>query len=283
MITGMPRIAIAAKDFDSIIATFRDKLGMPVTDLSTDTIGSLGAALGMCTPGNGSNIELMSPADPEAPLSQSLERFLDRRGEGHFALMLEAADPDIEAESLSQRDLNVMPRMKDAGGRDVHPNSTHGVLIRVYPTHSYSGPYTRTDVGPPSPGLTGIGRVIIAVKDLDAAVDTYGRKFAMQISKTLLDETRGVCCATCTPPTGGVIELVTPVNSTAEFAIALEQFLFVRGEGMYALVLGCEELAPTAQALKDRGMNTSLVAGIKNTLELDPASTFGARIFVEQQ
>ena len=145
VITGMPRIAIAVHDFPATVATFRDQLGMPVIDLSEGSVESLGASLAMCVPEGGSNIELMSPADPAAPLSQSLQRFLDRRGEGLFALMLEAPDPNAEAEELSGRGLNVLPVMAGATGRDVHPNSTHGVLIRVYPVGSFQRPQ---DPGP---------------------------------------------------------------------------------------------------------------------------------------
>ena len=59
----------------------------------------------MCVPPGGSNIELMAPADPAAPLSQALRStFLDRRGEGLYALMLEAPDPDAEASSSPDED-----------------------------------------------------------------------------------------------------------------------------------------------------------------------------------
>ena len=80
MITAMPRIAIASHDFQGMVETFRDRFGLPVIDISETTVSSLGAKLAMCVPAGGSNIELMSPADPAAPLSQSLSRFLDRLG-----------------------------------------------------------------------------------------------------------------------------------------------------------------------------------------------------------
>ena len=139
MITGMPRIALAVSDFAAAVAMFRGDLGMPVLDVSRASVPSLGARIAMCMPEGGSHIELMSPADPEAPLSQSLRRFLDRQGEGPFAVMLEAPDPDAEAEELSRRGLRVLPPMKGAAGRDLHPSSTHGVLIRVYPVDSFQG------------------------------------------------------------------------------------------------------------------------------------------------
>ncbi|MCZ6854694.1 MAG: VOC family protein, partial [Gammaproteobacteria bacterium] len=167
MITGMPRIAIAVDDFDAVVATFRDQFGMPVIDLSPGSIDSLGAKLAMCVPPGGSNIELMSPGDPEAPLSQSLQRFLDRRGDGLFALMLEAPVPDEEAERMLDKGLNVLPLMVGAGGRDVHPRSTHGVLIRVYPVNSYRAQQEATEQ---TLNLSGISRVVIAVENLDEAM-----------------------------------------------------------------------------------------------------------------
>ena len=45
--------------------------------------------------------------------------------------MLEAPVPDEEAEVLLENGLGVLPLMQGAGGRDIHPKSTHGVLIRV--------------------------------------------------------------------------------------------------------------------------------------------------------
>jgi catechol 2,3-dioxygenase-like lactoylglutathione lyase family enzyme len=283
MITAMPRIAIASADFPELISTFTNKLGMPVLNMSSETVSSLGAALGMCTPKGGSNIELMSPADPEKPLSQSLQGFLDRRGEGHFALMLEAADPDVEAEGLTERGLNVMPKMEGAGGRDVHPNSTHGVLIRVYPNDSVPDPHLGIPEGPDPTGLTGIKRVIIAVRDLEEAVDTYGRKFGLEVTEPVHDDTRGVTSVICTPPKGGIIELVAVADPDKTFAGAIEQHIETKREGIYGLVLGSDNLEHTAAALAANGMKTVDVAGLEDTLQLDAEETFGARFFVSDK
>lgn len=282
MITGMPRIAIAVDDFPSVVSTFREKLGMPVIDISAGSVDSLGAKLAMCVPVGGSNIEIMSPGNPDTPLSQSVRRFLDRRGEGHFALMLEAAEPDVEAEELLERGLNVLPRMERAGGRDVHPNSTHGVLIRVYPTGSYVGEDPDYNEGPNSPGLTGIGRVIIAVRDLDQAIATYGTKFAMEISEPVADAERGVRCALCTPPSGGVIELVAVEDAESAFARPIEAFLATKGEGMYALILRSSDLKQTRKALGARGLDVSEAPGLADVLELDRQAMFGTRFWIEQ-
>ena len=235
MITGMPRIAIAMHDFDACVDTFRNELGMPVIDLTPGSVHSLGAKLAMCVPEGGSNIELMSPADPDAPLSQSLSRFLARRGEGLFALMLEAPDPDEEAIGLNDRGLNVLPLMAGAGGRDVHPNSTHGVLIRVYPVNSFGG-----STSPSKSGLSGIMCGVVAVRDLNHARMVYQTGLGLACDAALDDLSRGVRGFICRPPAGGVIEFVTPTNVDRPFAREVANFLEDR-EGLYALTLHADE------------------------------------------
>lgn len=276
MITGMPRIAIAVNDFDKIITTFRDQFGMPVIDISDSSVDSLGAKLAMCVPPGGSNIELMCPAVAEAPLSQSLQRFLDRRGEGLFALMLEAPVPDEEAEGLLERGLAVLPLMAGAGGRDIHPKSTHGVLIRVYPDHSFQGQQEETDE---TLGLSGIIRVMIGVSDIAEACAVYGTKLGMPIDPVVVDSARGVKSAICHPPAGGLIELVAVDDAEQAFAQSLEEFLQTRGEGMFALVLQTEDLAQTTEVLSQRGLNLSALTD--DAIEVAPADTCGARIHIE--
>jgi catechol 2,3-dioxygenase-like lactoylglutathione lyase family enzyme len=282
MITGMPRIAIAVHDFASSVDSFREKLGMPVVDVSESSVKSLGASLAMCVPEGGSNIEIMSPADPSAALSQSLQRFLDRRGEGLFALMLEAPDPEREAEVLLDRGLNVLPLMMGAGGRDVHPNSTHGVLIRVYPVDSFAG-YEGT--GPASaedmPELSGIARVIIAVDDLDRAVDVYGTRFAMDMGSPSLDAERGVQAAICTPASGGVIELVSVRDSKRPFARSVREFLDTNREGMFAVVLQSRDLQASRHALLARGVEVAPSDESPDVLEIERGATFGMRVRIE--
>ena len=278
MITGMPRIAIAVRDFDKIITTFRDQFGMPVIDISDTSVESLGAKLAMCVPEGGSNIEIMCPEIADAPLSQSLQRFLDRRGEGLFAMMLEAPIPDDEAEVLLERGLYVLPLMAGAGGRDIHPNSTHGVLIRVYPVNSFQGQKEQTDE---TLSLSGITQVMIAVRDIDQAVAVYGTKLGMPIDPVIANEERGVKSALCHPPTGGMIELVSVANNNQTFAKSIETFLQSRGEGMFALVLETQNCHKTAEVLSQRGLTIATVTD--EAIEIAPVDTFGALIRIESK
>lgn len=254
MITAMPRIAIAVHDFDAAVATFRDVFGMPVVDHSHRTVSALGAHVGMCVPEGGSNIELMAPSDPAAPLSQALQRFLDRRGEGPYALMLEAPDPDAEAVGLVERGLDVLPLMPGAGGRDVHPRSTHGVLVRVYPV----------DSAPPGddrrsrpPGLSGVVRVVVATDDAELAATAWGRGFGLDVGPVVDDEERGVRSVECRPPQGGSIELVSTLDVTVPFGASVQRFVKEQHGGMYALVLAADDPHRAASQLAGDGVATT--------------------------
>ena len=273
MITAMPRIAIAADDFEGILATFRDIFGMPVVDLSEHSVDRLGAKIAMCVPRGGSNIELMSPANLDAPLSQSLQGFLDRRGKGLFALMLEAPVPDDEAEILLSNGLNVLPLMPGAEGRDIHPKSTHGVLIRVYPDNSFQETREQTEK---SLAISGVSRVMIAVKDLDQAMVIYGEKLGIPVDPVIVDEERGLKSALCHPPKGGDIELVSVHDQTKPLAQSIAEHLETKGEGMYALVLQAPATGNAVEELKNRGLEAR--ESEDEAFEMD---VFGARIRIE--
>jgi methylmalonyl-CoA/ethylmalonyl-CoA epimerase len=281
MITGMPRIAIATPDFDGLVDTCRRKLGLPVIDLTDDTLATLGARLAMCVPAGGSHIELMSPADAAAPLSQSLQRFLDRRGPGLFALMLEAPDPDAEAEALARRGFNVLPRMPGAGGRDIHPNSAHGVLIRIYPVDSFQG---RPPPGTPAGPLSGVMRVQIAVRDLDRAIATFGAGLGLAVDAPVLDTDGGVASARVHPPSGGTIELVAVRDAARPFAAAVDARLAAVGEGLYALVLQARDPQALLARWRAAGFDAQVAAQAADAagvIEIPRAALSGALIRIE--
>lgn len=277
MISAMPRIAIAMHDYPSAVATFSDVFGMPVLDFSDRTVPSLGAHVGMCVPPGGSNIELMAPADPTKALSQAIQKTLDRRGDGLYALMLEAPDPNLEAESLAARSLDVLPLMPGAGGRDVHPRSTHGVLVRVYPDDSAP---TKGDHHSSTPGLSGIAKVIIATTDASLAASAYGHGFGLAIDPVTTDTVRGVDVVRCHPPKGGFIELVSPSDTSRPFAQAIESFVKEHNEGMYALVLQADDPEAAGTVLAERGLATTDAVDPDAVVE---TSLFGTRILIQRR
>ncbi|MCP3991946.1 MAG: hypothetical protein GY724_22930 [Actinomycetia bacterium] len=271
MITALPRIAIAVNDFEQAVSVFGQDLGMPVLDMSDQTVPGLGAHVGMCVPEGGSNIELMAPANPDYPLSQALQKFLDRRGEGVYALMLEAPDPNAEADELLGRGLGVLPLMKGAGGRDIHPRSTHGVLIRIYPDNSVGD---TGDHESDKPNLSGITRAILATADVTQAAATYGAGLGLEVGEPEHDDDRGVVAIICRAPKGGVIELVSVVDPERPFARAIDRSLENGGEGLYGLVLRAPDPQSAMATLEDKGV-------VADQDGLGALSVFGTRMLIE--
>jgi catechol 2,3-dioxygenase-like lactoylglutathione lyase family enzyme len=282
MITAMPRIAIAVRDMDRAVETFRDGLGMPVYEFEW-VRASLGIRMALCVPPGGSHIELMSAEDPARAHSASVLRFLERRGEGLFALMLYAPDPNAEAEALARRGLEVMPLMQDAGGRDIHPKNTHGVLIRIYPSAMEADLERELDRGigrarESRAHLSGIARVIVAVRDLDDAVAVYRDRLGIPTHGHGADSAR---VAVCAPPRGGLIELTLPNDDGGGSRQGVAGFVRERGEGMSALVLESPDPDATATVLRANGIDIRRSVADSSRWEIDPAAVHGARIRID--
>jgi catechol 2,3-dioxygenase-like lactoylglutathione lyase family enzyme len=283
MITALPRVAIAVRDMDRAIEVFRGAFAMPVHEFAWAP-RELGGRMALCTPRGGSHIELVAPSDPDRPHSRSFLRFLERRGEGLFALMLHAPDPDLEAAELERRGLEVLPRMEEAGGRDIHPANTCGVLVRIYPEHSRTlvEPELARELGSPSlrsvgTGLSGIQRVLVAVRDLDTAIAVYRDRLGLETILPPLEPGAEARRAICAPREGARIELLAPVGSGGPIA----RFLHERGEGMYALVLESDDLDATVRALWAKEVPVRRVEGDAAAWEIDRGAAFGALIRLE--
>jgi methylmalonyl-CoA/ethylmalonyl-CoA epimerase len=153
------------------------------------------------------------------------------------------------------------------------------VLIRVYPTRQ---PATATAEEKRPPGsLSGIARVIVAVRDLDDAVTVYRDRFAMPLEVMPEDGERGVRSALCAPGTGGVIEIVSPASAERPFGRAITRFLEEHSEGMFALVLQSDDLAASAAMLEAKGVRFAPGTSGLDGLDIDPHDTFGALVHVE--
>ena len=131
------------------------------------------------------------------------------------------------------------------------------------------------------PDLSGIARVIIAVEDLKRAVVVYGTRFAMDIDRPSLDAERGVQTAICRPPSGGVIELVSVVDSKRPFAGSIRDFLDTGREGMFAVVLQSRDLQASRHALVARGVELVSSEESPDVLEIERDATFDMRVRIE--
>lgn len=122
-------VAIAVKDLDDALAFYRDALGLEVT--GRREVPEEGVEIAFL-PTDDTEIELISPLDPE----NSIGRFLEKRGEGIHHLCVGVEDIEAAVAQLQEEGARVLSEIKShADGTRyvfVHPKSTHGVLMELY-------------------------------------------------------------------------------------------------------------------------------------------------------
>ena len=125
-----PRIAhvgIAVRDLETALAFYRDVLGIephPPEVVDGATILTL--------PFGDSEVELLSPLEPESPVG----KFLTKRGPGihHICYRVPDLDAAIQAcRNAGYRLIDEVPRPGAGGSRVafVHPKSTAGILLEL--------------------------------------------------------------------------------------------------------------------------------------------------------
>ena len=125
-----PRIAhvgVAVPDIEAALTFYRDILGL--TPHPAETVD--GARVVSLPLGN-SEIELLSPENPDGPIA----KFLQRRGSGIHHICYRVPDLDRALEACRRNGYRLVdeaPRI-GAGGRRiafVHPKSTAGILLEL--------------------------------------------------------------------------------------------------------------------------------------------------------
>ncbi len=116
------------------------------------------------------------------------------------------------------------------------------------PGVSPAGSVTPVDIG-----ITRIDHVGIAVADLDAAIEFYGRVFGMRCVHSEVNEEQGVREAMISvgPSTaGGCIQLLSPLSPDS----AIAKFLSRHGPGVQQVAYTVTDLEATSAILRERGM-----------------------------
>lgn len=104
---------------------------------------------------------------------------------------------------------------------------------------------------PRSPLLTRIDHVGIAVADLDAAIEFYGRAFGLSVVHEEVNEKQGVREAMLgVGESGSCIQLLAPL--TPESTIA--KFLDRSGPGIQQIAYGVDDVEAAATALREAGV-----------------------------
>jgi methylmalonyl-CoA/ethylmalonyl-CoA epimerase len=118
--------------------------------------------------------------------------------------------------------------------------------------HASGGP-AADFVTAPTVGLLRIDHVGIAVADLDAAIEFYGRVFGMACVHEETNEEQGVreaMLAVGADPAGGRIQLLAPLREDS----AIGKFLDRNGPGVQQVAYTVADVEAAAAALRARGV-----------------------------
>jgi len=129
MIKKIDHIAIAVKNLDEALQLYYNLLGVKPSKI--ETIPQQGVKAALLPIGDGGEIELLEPIDPNGGVA----KFLETRGEGIHHICMEVDDVDKELASLAQKGLQLIDKQGHPGlaGKVgfLHPKSTKGVLIEL--------------------------------------------------------------------------------------------------------------------------------------------------------
>ncbi len=129
MIKKVHHVAVVVKNLDEALGVYDSLFGVKPTKI--ETIPQQGVKAALLPMGDGGEIELLEPIDPQGGVA----KFLETRGEGIHHICLQVDDVDKELRTLADKGVQLIDKQGRPGlaGKIgfIHPKSTKGVLIEL--------------------------------------------------------------------------------------------------------------------------------------------------------
>jgi methylmalonyl-CoA epimerase len=129
MIKKIDHIAIAVRNLDEALKLYDTLFGARPSKI--EIIPQQGVKAALLPMGQGSEIELLEPIDPQSGVA----KFIESRGEGIHHICLEVDDVDRELGTLANKGVQLIDKQGRPGlaGKVgfLHPKSAQGVLIEL--------------------------------------------------------------------------------------------------------------------------------------------------------
>jgi len=129
MIKKVDHIAVVVKSLDEALQLYDDLFGAKPSKI--ETLPEQGVKAALLPMGEGGEIELLEPIDPQSGAG----KFLETRGEGIHHVCLEVDNVDEELSTLAGKGVQLIDKQGRPGlaGKIgfIHPKSTKGVLIEL--------------------------------------------------------------------------------------------------------------------------------------------------------
>jgi Glyoxalase/Bleomycin resistance protein/Dioxygenase superfamily len=210
--------------------------------------------------------------EPAGSASQ-LHRFLDRAGDGFYGMSIDVGDVQAATDRFAARGVDVRGR---AGHGLVWagPRQTHGVLFQVI-----DGMLLGQGA---NPRYRGLARMVVAVRDVEAAVGDYRAVFGLGDPVPVEDDppgSRGARLGLDGSPLGQHVVLAEPTDGEGELA----GHLAARGEGIFSCGIAVADLPGELDRLDRLGVAVDAVrpgnAGARGDgARIDPGALRGLRV-----
>ena len=123
-ITGVDHIVVRVKDLDEGIKSYRDNMGMELSE--TTESAELGIKQAIFPFADGGFLEVVAPTSSDSAVGKALES----RGEGIHTVSLAVEDMAATVKEMEAKGVILI----GAGGPGpvfIHPKSAHGVLVQL--------------------------------------------------------------------------------------------------------------------------------------------------------
>lgn len=132
MIKKIHHVAIAVKNLDETLQLYDNMFGVKPSKI--ETVPEQGVKAALLPMGDGGEIELLEPIDPQSGVA----KFLENRGEGIHHICLEVDNINEELDALANKGCQLIDKKSRPGLAGqigfLHPKSTKGVLIELAQT-----------------------------------------------------------------------------------------------------------------------------------------------------
>jgi hypothetical protein len=177
------QVVIAARDLETTIASLSAAFGIEVSlrDPGVAEFGLVNAVM----PVGDTFLEVVSPVTPTA----SARRFLDRRGDGGYMVMLQSARLDDDRRRLAELGVRVVWQMDldDIRGTHLHPADVGGAIVslddpRPPASWRWAGPgwerHVRAEL------VRAVTAVDLAAADPQALADRWSTVLSLPVART---------------------------------------------------------------------------------------------------
>ena len=136
MIKKVHHVAIAVKNLDEAVKLYENLFGVKASKI--ENVPEQGVKAALIPIGDGSEIELLEPIDPNSGIA----KFLESKGEGIHHICLEVDNIDQTLNTVAEKGCQLIDKKSRKGLTGqigfLHPRSTKGVLIELVQTTGQS-------------------------------------------------------------------------------------------------------------------------------------------------